>query len=122
MSPIDTDRFRQALLEERHRVAEALEHLHTHEQQPLTDEAGEQTAVDNHPADVATVTFDREMGETLEESTEAMLAAIDAALKRIEDGTYGTCKRCGRPIGEDRLEAVPWAELCIECKRLMERG
>ena len=51
-----------------------------------------------------------------------MLAAIDAALNRIEDGTFGTCTNCGKPIGEDRLAAIPWATTCIDCKRLEERG
>lgn len=122
MTPIETDRFRQQLLEERQRVADALEHLHAHEQQLLSEEAGDETAVDNHPADVATATFDREMDQTLEGNSEAVLAAIDAALRRIEQGTFGVCQRCGKPIAEERLEAVPWAELCIDCKRAMERG
>ena len=50
-----------------------------------------------------------------------MLAAIDKALAKIEDGTYGTCERCGKPIGAERLEALPYAELCIDCKRLSLR-
>ncbi|MEF2976016.1 TraR/DksA family transcriptional regulator [Subtercola sp. YIM 133946] len=45
-------------------------------------------------------------------------AAIDRALQRVDDGTYGQCVRCGRPIGFGRLDALPWAELCIECARL----
>ena len=40
----------------------------------------------------------------------------------IDDGTFGTCGRCGKPISEERLEAMPYATLCIECKRLEERG
>lgn len=51
-----------------------------------------------------------------------MLADIDAALKRIEDGTYGTCTNCGKPIAPERLEARPWATLCIDCQREQERG
>ena len=49
-----------------------------------------------------------------------MLAEIDAALKRIEDGTYGTCTNCGNEILPERLEARPWATLCIDCKRRRE--
>ncbi|MGH2970804.1 MAG: TraR/DksA family transcriptional regulator [Gaiellaceae bacterium] len=48
--------------------------------------------------------------------------SIDASLKRIEEGTYGTCATCGREIPEQRLEAYPWAALCIDCKREAERG
>ena len=50
-----------------------------------------------------------------------MLAEIDAALKRIEDGTYGTCARAARRSREERLEAYPWASLCIDCARQAER-
>ena len=58
----------------------------------------------------------------LEESSTRMLAAIDDSLRRIEDGTYGTCARCGIGIPVERLEAHPWASLCIDCKRESERG
>jgi DnaK suppressor protein len=51
-----------------------------------------------------------------------MLVAIDASLKRIDEGTYGTCANCGQEIVEPRLEAYPWASLCIDCKREAERG
>jgi DnaK suppressor protein len=43
---------------------------------------------------------------------------VDRALSKIAAGTYGTCERCGQPIGEERLEAIPWALLCIDCKKL----
>ena len=47
---------------------------------------------------------------------------IDIALARIDDGTYGICTRCGMEIPAERLDAVPYAVLCVECKRLEERG
>jgi DnaK suppressor protein len=72
--------------------------------------------------DVATATFDREMASTLEENSTHVLAEIDAALARMDDGTFGVCQRCGNPIAPDRLEALPWATLCIDCKRRQERG
>ena len=121
MSPIDTDRFRGLLLEERQRVTDAIEYLHAENPGSIEDETGEETAFDNHPGDIATVTFDRELDYTLEDNSEAVLTAIDGALRRIEDGTFGTCQNCGRPIAEERLEALPYAELCIDCKRESER-
>ena len=121
MSAIDTNRFRETLLEERRRVVAAIDNLHEDHSGSLSDEAGEETAFDNHLADTATETYDRELDYTLEENSEHVLADIDAALKRIEDGTYGTCTNCGKPIPEERLEARPWATLCIDCKRERER-
>ena len=123
MSPIDTDRMRDALLEERARIAAAIEHLDKHTGSSLLDATGElaSSSADNHMADTATETYDRELEETLEESSEQVLKQIDAALKRIEDGTYGVCTTCGNPIGEERLEAMPYATQCIDCRRRGER-
>jgi DnaK suppressor protein len=121
VTAIDTDRFRVALLEERGRVEAALKNLHDENSGTLADEAGEETAYDNHLADTATETYNRELDYSLEENSEHFLAEIDAALQRIENGTYGTCTNCGKQIPEERLEALPWATLCIDCQRDRER-
>jgi YteA family regulatory protein len=121
VSAIDTDRFREVLLEERTRVEAALENLHEETSGTLSEDAGEETAYDNHLGDTATETYDRELDYSLEESSERLLAEIDAALKRIEEGTYGICSNCGKQIPEERLEALPWATLCIDCQRQQER-
>ena len=121
MSAIDTNRFRDALLEERQRVTAAIENLHDDHQGSMTDESGEEAVFDNHLADTATETYDQELDYTLEENAEHVLGDIDAALKRIEDGTYGTCTKCGELIPQERLVARPWATLCIDCQRERER-
>jgi RNA polymerase-binding protein DksA len=121
VSAIDTERFRSTLLEERQRVIDAIEYLHEENPGSQRDETGE-VPMDNHPADAATETFDREVDYTLEENSEHVLAAIDAALERIQEGTFGICRTCGQPIGEERLAAIPWATQCIDCKRKEERG
>ena len=120
MSVTDTGRFRQALLEERQRIQAALDNLHEENPGSITDETGEDAVYDNHLADTATVTYDRELDYTLEENSEHMLAEIDAALQRIEDGVYGKCTNCGKQIAPERLEARPWATLCIDCQRTRE--
>lgn len=122
MSSIDTDRFRRALLDERQRVAAALGHIHDESPGSLEDETGEEAPYDNHLGDTATATYDRELGYTLEQNEANLLREIDAALVRIDAGSYGVCRLCGRPIGEERLEAVPWATLCIDDARRQERG
>ncbi len=123
MSAVDIDHFKALLTERRDAVAAALEHLHKENAGSLEDETGELVAgsVDQHPADTATETVDREIGNTLEDHDERVLEAIDAALVRIGDGTFGKCVNCGAQIPEERLEAMPWATLCIECKRKEER-
>ncbi|HZQ89701.1 MAG TPA: TraR/DksA C4-type zinc finger protein [Gaiellaceae bacterium] len=119
---IDTDRFRTLLLDERERIERAIANLREDHPGRLDDEVEEISATqDNHLAETATVTLDREIDYTLEENSTRMLAAIDASLQRLDDGTYGTCSACNREIAEQRLEAYPWASLCIDCKREAER-
>jgi DnaK suppressor protein len=119
---MDTERFRKALLEERKRVEDAIEYLKK-ETSGLEDETEEnEGGVDNHLADQAAPTLDREVDYTLAEDAEQVLEQIDAALARIEAGTYGICEVGGEPIPEERLEARPWATLCIDHQRALERG
>ncbi len=120
MTVTDTERFKSALLDERKRLAAAIEYLHSENPGSLEDESGEEAGIDNHPGDLATITLDREIDYTLEEADERVLAAVDAALARIDEGTYGVCASCGQPISEERLEARPWADLCIDCARKAE--
>jgi RNA polymerase-binding protein DksA len=121
VSVTDTERFRQALVQERERAVHALENLHDENPGSIADETGEDAMYDNHLGDTATVTYDRELDYTLEESEEHKLAAIDAALARLDAGTYGICETCGNSIAEGRLEAMPWATQCIDCRRKAER-
>jgi RNA polymerase-binding protein DksA len=118
---LDTEHFKQRLLEERGRVKEALDYIHEENRGQLEDDR-EEIPSDNHPGDMATSTFDRELDATLEGNEERLLQAIDAALQRIEEGTYGVCPKCGQAIPEERLEALPWTTRCIDCKRREERG
>jgi DnaK suppressor protein len=117
---LDLDRFRRELETERERLRSALESVN--HKASLIEETGDLSiGSGDHIADSATETFMRELDEGLEENAGHLLAEIDEALRRIEEGTYGTCLACGRPIGEERLEAVPYATLCIADKRAQER-
>jgi RNA polymerase-binding protein DksA len=118
---VDGARFRRRLQDERGRVVAAIDNLHHENPGSMGDEVDE-SSLDNHLAETATVTIDREIDYSLEESEERVLAAIDAALGRIESGSYGRCEECGKEIEEERLEAIPWATLCIDDKRRDERG
>jgi DnaK suppressor protein len=72
--------------------------------------------------DVASEERDREINYLLSDRDRTKLNSIDQALERIDEGTYGICERCGREIGVERLRVVPYATLCIDDKRLEERG
>lgn len=72
-------------------------------------------ADDEHDPEGHTIAVDRAMVDALRRDAGAQLVRIDAALTRVEAGTYGTCERCGIPIAEARLEALPTTTLCIGC-------
>jgi RNA polymerase-binding protein DksA len=120
VSALDTDRFRTLLEEERGRVKAAIDNIHAEHPGSISDESGEDAVYDNHLADTATDTYDRELDYTLEENSEHVLTEIEGALRRIEEGTYGRCTNCARQIPEERLEARPYATLCIDCQRHRE--
>lgn len=87
---------------------------------PLTDSIGELSSYDNHPGDVGDTTFEREKDLGLKLLTEEQLAMIDEALEAVKNGTYGICHVCGREISPERLEIIPYAALCQDCKKKNE--
>jgi RNA polymerase-binding protein DksA len=120
---IDTERFRTELMQERERVQHAIAKLRESHPGSLDDEVDEiSNGSDSHVGDSATATLGRQIDYTLGENSEQVLAEINTALKRIEEGTYGTCAACGNAIAPERLEAHPWALLCIDDARKAERG
>jgi len=116
---LDLDRIRSRLEAERARLQDAVDGVNHHVS--LEDETGDLSiGTDDHIADSATDTFMRELDEGLEENAEHLLAEVNGALARLDDGTYGTCTACGSRIPDERLEAIPWASLCLDDKRKQE--
>ena len=99
---------REALMAERARVRVELEENEVEAPGPMT--YGSQAAAASH-------VFEQQRDLALRERNTLHLVAIDAALARLDAGTYGRCTSCGKPIAPERLEALPWAELCIDCQR-----
>lgn len=87
-----------------------------------TDESDEGSGLSNHLADTGSDVAEQERLATVSQDLGESLAQIDSALKRMDDGTYGTCQRCGKPINPERLEAFPWVEFDIECQAIVERN
>jgi DnaK suppressor protein len=86
------------------------------ENQAPQDDAG----IGNHIADGATEVFGRERDLALRSNAQDLLEQVEAAIKRIDEGRYGICARCGQPIAADRLQALPYAIYCITCQSLVE--
>jgi len=118
---VDCEAVKRRLLDERERLAHELEGLDRDLSESL-EESSEESPYDQHLAETATATLEREIDLTMFENTRAALTQVDRALHKLENGSYGRCDVCGGLIGEGRLATSPSATLCVECKRRAERS
>ena len=118
----DLPRFKKLLGEFRKKIAGSLGSL---EKESLNlsqrDAAGDLSGYSFHMADMATDNFDREFSLDLASNEQQVLNRIDAALRKIEEGTFGVCEVCHKPITQKRLLAVPYAPYCIKCQEEEEK-
>ncbi|REK70791.1 molecular chaperone DnaK [Aeromicrobium endophyticum] len=110
----DTEHARDRLTDERERATLLLASL-TRDFDGIVEASADSNADDEHDPEGSTIAFERSQVSTMVEQTRARLADVDDALERVEQGTYGLCERCGRPIPEGRLEARPVARTCVAC-------
>jgi len=110
---MDADEARHLLAEEQNRLSGIRDDLVGLRDESQQDAMEELSSYDQHQADVATETFDREKDLTILDNIEGELADVEHALQRIDDGTYGTCEACGKPIDDARLEAMPATRFCV---------
>ncbi len=120
---METDLARRRLAEERERLDEVRS---TFDAEGLTDQSesdsvSELSSYDQHQADMGTETFEREKDLSILEQVESELGDVEHALRRLDDGTYGTCEVCGKVIPDERLEAMPASRLCLEHRAEAER-
>ncbi len=113
---LDLDKYRAQLLELRQTILVTEERMHEQDADGLnttgTDRA-ESSVSGNHPADLATEVQLRMQDAALEENERTILHQIEAALKRIDDGTYGLSEISGEPIPTERLDALPYATMTV---------
>ena len=76
---------------------------------------------DEDSVDAGSFTSEREKDLSIAQNVRDLLAKVSKALQKIDDGTYGICESCGRPIGADRVKALPHVLLCLSCKKAEER-
>jgi DnaK suppressor protein len=114
---------RGLLQAERRRLEELLLAVSTNgqEQGELQAVGSELSSNDQHPADLATDTFERARDVSIAQRVEAEITDVDRALQRIDQGTYGTCEACGRQIDDARLQVVPATRFCVEDQQRAER-
>ena len=121
LSKKEVDELREKLVAERRDLQAQYDELEestfSSNQSDLTGEMG----FDEEYADAGTATFEREKDLSLVNNLRDLIDRIDKALVKIEDGTYGLCDRCGKPIEKPRLKALPYANLCLKDKQAEER-
>jgi RNA polymerase-binding protein DksA len=113
--------FRVALLTRRDEITADLNRLGQEMQWLGVEQEDERGSLGNHLAEDGSSVMEQERIGTVSEDLRDVLRQIESALARIADGTFGTCQRCGKPINEERLEAIPYVEFCIECQSFLER-
>jgi YteA family regulatory protein len=112
--------YKEKLLSEKNDVIALLKQMEQNEafnsKVELSSELSELSMYDNHPSDTASELFDQERGLALKEHEITIIKKIEDCLENIENGSYGSCRSCGKDIPEERLEFIPYAEFCVKCQ------
>lgn len=121
MTKAEINEFRRRLLALKKRLGGVLSELEEEALRPVGGEAaGGLSDVPVHPADLGTENFEEELTLGLLENEEQILAEVEAALDRIERGTFGRCENCHQEIPKERLKAIPYARYCTRCARKLQ--
>jgi DnaK suppressor protein len=120
-SPKELEEFRAALEKEKAELEAQLAELEESSFSTSQSDISGEVAFDEEYADSGTATFERERDLSLENNIRDLLGKIGKALERMDNGTYGICERCGKPIEKARLKALPYANLCIKDKQAESR-
>lgn len=109
------DRFRRRLEDEQQRLNEMIRDIEAEREEVRLTETSSDRSPDPNTAEGGSLAFEMEKELSILENTRDILAKVQDALSRIEDGTYGTCDVCGEAIPVARLEALPYTKLCVTC-------
>ena len=120
MTKQELEIFKNRLLEEREKVLNELGELSEQLKHNLKDSNNNDSGYSVHLADAGTDMMEREKTFLFASAEGRLLVQIEDALARLHRGEYGNCELCGRQINPERLEAIPYTQLCISCKRKME--
>ena len=121
LSPRTIERLRVRLLEERPATSQQADELQAEAEQLAHDRESGDTQFDEESGEGDTINVERERDLLLSASAHQIVDEIDRALERIKNRTYGLCTPAGRRISVERLEALPYAETCVDCKARAER-
>lgn len=118
----ESEQYRKMLLKIKERLTEDIKHISQDTLNKSQKEAcGDISGYTLHMADVATDAYDREFSLGLASNDRDALIQINDALKRIDDGKYGACEQCAKPIAKTRLKALPFTSFCLKCQQDQEK-
>ena len=118
MTKPELKKYKELLLKEREKIGGDLSHITDNTLNKSQREAsGDLSGYSYHMADVASDDYERDFSLGRATDEQKILYAIDEAMKRIGDGSYGSCTQCGKTISKKRLKALPHTELCIDCQK-----
>lgn len=115
-------KLKKLLEVQRTKLAEGISHIERDNlNRSQRDASGDLSGYSFHMADMATDNFDREFSLDLASNEQDLLNRIEEAIRKIDEGDFGICETCNKPISIKRLKAVPYAKLCIKCKEDEEK-
>lgn len=123
MNKKDLKHFRERLIEELDKIAASLDRFERNARESSQrDSSGDLSAYATHSADIGTDAMEREKDMMLASRESRTVLLIREALRKIDDGSYGDCEECSKPVGAKRLELIPYAQLCTRCQVKAERN
>jgi RNA polymerase-binding protein DksA len=118
----ELEEFKKLILKRKDEILDGIKHISEDTLKKSQKEAsGDISGYSYHMADVATDTYDREFSLGIASEERQFLYELNDALKKIEEGAFGTCEDCKRLITKTRLKAVPYARLCVKCQQAREK-
>ncbi len=115
-------KYKKLLMRVREGVAGDISHIAKENLKSQKESSGDLSGYSLHMADMASDSYDRELSLNIAGEVQEIVYEIDDALKRMEEGSFGKCISCGKKIPQKRLNAVPYAKYCIQCKSKEEKN
>jgi len=115
-------KYKKLLMKVREGVAGDISHIAKENLKSQKESSGDLSGYSLHMADMASDSYDRELSLNIAGEVQEIVYEIDDALKRMEEGSFGKCISCGKKIPQKRLNAVPYAKYCIQCKSKEEKN
>lgn len=121
MTKLELAKHKKLLIKLRELISGDITHIAKESLKSQKESSGDLSGYSFHMADMASDSYDRELSLNIAGEEQEIIYEIDEALKRIEEGKFGLCLACGKKIPQKRLNAVPYAKYCIQCKSEEEK-